>query len=188
MSSRAMLVYLNENWGWIALRGAVSIAFGALAIVWPGITLAALVLLWGAYALADGALALFAAFRIRDRGHPFWALAIVGMLGIAAGIATFVTPAITALVLLTVIATWALLMGGFQIAAAIRLRREIEHEWLLALSGALSLVFGLLLIFAPGEGAVALIWTIGSYSIAFGVALLALGLRMRRQAGRALRV
>lgn len=188
MASRAMLGYLNENWGWIALRGALSIAFGALAIAWPGITLAALVLLWGAYALADGALALVAAFRIRDRGKPFWALAIVGMLGIAAGIATFVTPALSALVLLSVIATWALLMGAFQIGAAIRLRREIEHEWLLALSGALSVVFGLLSILAPGEGAVALIWTIGLYAIAFGVALLLLGLRVRGYAGRALRV
>jgi hypothetical protein len=84
-----MLEYLGRNWGWVVLRGVAAVLFGLLAFAWPGITLAALVIVWGAYALVDGVLALIAACRVRDRGRPFWALLIVGLLGIAAGIVTF---------------------------------------------------------------------------------------------------
>ncbi len=170
---------LGRNWGWIVVRGIAAMIFGVLALVLPGITLAALVLLWGAYALADGIIALIAAFRIRDRGKPFWALLVVGILGIAAGILTFIWPGMTAIVLLAFIAAWSLVMGIFQIIAAVRLRKSIENEWLLGLSGLLSIIFGVLMLINPGAGALAVIWVIGAYAIVFGVLLIALGLKLR---------
>jgi len=170
---------LGRNWGWIVVRGIAAVIFGVLALVLPGITLAALVLLWGAYALADGIIALIAAFRIRDRGKPFWALLVVGILGIAAGILTFIWPGMTAIVLLAFIAAWSLVMGIFQIIAAVRLRKSIEKEWLLGLSGLLSIIFGVLMLINPGAGALAVIWVIGAYAILFGVLLIALGVKLR---------
>ena len=149
-----------------------------------GLTLAALVIVWGAYALADGVLALISAWRVRDQGKPFWPMAIVGLLGIAAGIVTFIWPGITALVLLLFIAAWAVVMGVFQIIAAIRLRKEIQNEWLLALSGILSVLFGIIMIVQPGAGALAVIWVIAAYAIVFGALLIWLGLRLKKRAQR----
>ena len=174
-----MLQDLRRNWGWILVRGIAAVLFGVLAFIWPVITLAVLVLLWGAYALVDGVLALIAAFRIRDRGRPFWALLIVGLLGIAAGIVTFFWPGMTTLVLVAFIGAWALVMGIFQIVAAIRMRKAIEGEWLLALSGVLSVIFGVLMLWNPGAGALAVIWVIAAYAIVFGVLLIALGVRLK---------
>jgi uncharacterized membrane protein HdeD (DUF308 family) len=174
-----MLPDLKRNWGWIVVRGVAAVIFGVLAFMWPAMTLAVLVLLWGAYALVDGVLAVIAAFRVRDRGKPFWALLIVGVLGVIAGILTFVWPGITTLVLLTFIAVWALVMGIFQIVAAIRLRKVIEGEWLMALSGIVSVIFGALMLWSPGAGALAVVWIIASYAIFFGILLIALGFRLK---------
>jgi len=176
-----MLEHLGRNWGWIVLRGVAAILFGILAFVLPGITLAVLVIVWGAYALADGILALVAAYRVRDQGKPFWSLVIVGVLGIAAGIVTFIWPGMTALVLLLFIAAWAVVMGIFQIIAAIRLRKEIQNEWLLGLSGVLSVLFGIIMFAQPGAGAIAVIWVIAAYAIVFGVLLIWLGLRLKKR-------
>jgi len=176
-----MLEHLGRNWGWIVLRGVAAILFGILAFVLPGITLAVLVIVWGAYALADGILALVAAYRVRDQGKPFWSLVIVGLLGIAAGIVTFIWPGMTALVLLLFIAAWAVVMGIFQIIAAIRLRKEIQNEWLLGLSGVLSVLFGIIMFAQPGAGALAVIWVIAAYAIVFGVLLVWLGLRLKKR-------
>ena len=180
-----MLEHLGRNWSWVVLRGVAAVLFGILAFAWPGITLAALVIVWGAYALADGVLALVAAYRVRDQGKPFWSLVIVGLLGIAAGIVTFIWPGMTALLLLMFIAAWAVVMGTFQIVAAIRLRKEIQNEWLLGLSGVLSVLFGIIMFVQPGAGALAVIWVIAAYAIVFGTLLIWLGLRLkRRSAGR----
>jgi uncharacterized membrane protein HdeD (DUF308 family) len=179
MLQDGMLQDLRRNWGWIVVRGVAGVIFGVLAFIWPAITLAVLVLFWGAYAVADGVLALIAAFRVRDRGKPFWALVIVGVLGLAAGLLTFFWPGVTALALLAFIAAWALLMGIFQIVAAIRLRKAIQHEWLLALSGVLSVIFGALMLWNPGAGALAVIWVIASYATVFGILLIALGFSLK---------
>jgi uncharacterized membrane protein HdeD (DUF308 family) len=176
-----MLEHLGRNWGWIVLRGVAAVLFGILAFALPGITLAVLVIVWGAYALADGILALIAAYRVRDQGKPFWSLVIVGLLGIAAGIVTFIWPGMTALLLLLFIAAWAVVMGIFQIVAAIRLRKEIQNEWLLGLSGALSVLFGIIMFVQPGAGALAVIWVIAAYAIVFGVLLIWLGLRLKKR-------
>lgn len=173
---------LGQSWGWIVSRGVAAVLFGVLAIAWPGITFAALVIVWGAYAIADGVLALIAAWQVRDQSRPFWSLIIVGVIGIAAGVATFAWPGITALALLMLIAAWALLIGIFQIVAAIRLRKEIENEWFLGLSGAVSVLFGVLMFARPGAGALAMLWTIGAYAIVFGVLLILLGFRLHSYA------
>jgi uncharacterized membrane protein HdeD (DUF308 family) len=180
MPQTALLGYLGREWGWIALRGALAILFGIVALLMPGITLAALVLVWGAYALIDGALALIAAFRVRDSGRPMWPFLVIGILSIGAGILTFMWPGLTALVLLMLIAVWAIFTGIFQIVAAIRLRKEIDNELLLGLSGALSVVFGLLMIARPGAGALAVVWIIGFYAMFFGALLIAVAFKVRR--------
>ena len=174
-----MLRHLHKQWGWIALRGVVAVLFGVIALAMPGITLAALVIAWGAYSVADGIVALVAAWQARHDGPQFWSFLGIGLLGIAAGVATFVWPGITQLVLLMVIAGWAVGTGMFEIVAAIRLRKEIQGEWALGLSGALSVLFGLMMFVSPGAGALAVLGLIAAYAIAFGVLLVVLGFRLR---------
>jgi uncharacterized membrane protein HdeD (DUF308 family) len=165
-----------RHWWAFALRGVVAILFGVLAFAWPGVTLTVLVLFWGAFALVDGVLALVAAFRT-DHDHR-WGLLLEGVVGIGAGIVTFVWPGLTALVLLYIIAVWALLTGVLELVAAVRLRKLIQNEWWLALSGIASVLFGVVLLAAPGAGAVAVVWLIAAYAIVFGVLNLALALRL----------
>jgi uncharacterized membrane protein HdeD (DUF308 family) len=174
-----MLGVMNaaDHWWAFALRGAAAIVFGVLAFAWPGLTLTVLVLFWGAYALVDGILTLLAAFRT-GQDHR-WALMIEGIAGIAAGVVTFFWPGLTALVLVYIIAFWALLTGVLEVVAAFRLRRVIHNEWWLGLSGLASLIFGIVLVISPGAGALALIWLIAAYAIVFGVLLLGLALRLR---------
>ena len=184
MAVPSMLANLAHSWHWVLLRGIFALLFGIFAFLWPGITLAVLVLVWGAYAIADGVMALIAAFTMHEEGKPMASLIIVGILGIAAGIVTFLWPGMTALVLLLFIASWAVLMGIFEIAAAIRLRKHIENEWLLALSGVVSILFSVLMFLQPGAGALAVVWLIGSFAIFFGILLIALGIRLKGLASR----
>ena len=171
---------LARNWWAIALRGVAAIIFGILAFVLPGITLAALVLLFGAYALVDGVFSLVAAIRGRGGDAPWWALAIEGVAGVAAGLITFFLPGLTALILLYVIAAWALVTGVLEIVAAVRLRKTITNEWWLAGSGVLSVAFGVFLALFPGAGALALVLWVGAYAIVFGALLVALAFRLRK--------
>ena len=181
-----MVMTLAHNWWVLALRGLCAIIFGILAFVWPGVTLGVLVLLYGAYALVDGVLAIIAALSKRQgSGLPWWALLLEGLLGIAAGLVAFVWPGITALFLLFLIAAWAIVTGIFEIIAAIRLRKEIEGELWLALSGIVSILFGVLLFVRPGAGALTVVWLIGTYAIFFGIFLLALAFRLKRFKERA---
>jgi len=174
-----ILPVLAKYWWLILLRGIVAILFGLLAFVWPGITLLTLILLYGAFALADGVLALGHAIMGGNVGSRWW-LALVGIAGIAAGLVTFFMPGLTALVLLFFIAGWAIAMGVFQIIGAIRLRKEIDNEWLIGLSGALSVLFGLVLLFAPGPGILGLIWVIASYAIVFGIMLVMEAFKLKK--------
>src|SRR5262249_4657498 len=148
--------------------------FGVIAFLWPGLLWLVVVFTFGAYALVDGIIALILAMTGRGQAGPWWALLLEGLLGIAVGILTFVWPGITQLVLLYVIAWWCLVTGLLQIVGAIQLRRRIEGEWLLALTGVLSVLLGLALAFLPLAGLLAVAWWIGAYSIAFGILLLAL--------------
>lgn len=170
---------LAQNWWVLLLRGIAGIIFGVLTFIWPEISLAALVLLFGAYAFADGVLALINGVRERRVNDRWWVLLLHGILGIAAGIVTVLWPGITALALLYIIAAWALVIGALEIAAAIRLRKEIEGEWLLALAGIASVALGILLFLFPGPGALALVIWIGAYALVSGVLLTILAFRLR---------
>ena len=177
------LVKLPRRWWAIALRGLLGILVGIVAFFMPLSTLFALVYLFGMYAFLDGLFNLIAAWRQTDRPKPWWGLLLSGIAGIGAAVISFVWPGITALVLVYVVSAWALLTGGLQIAAAVKLRKEIEGEWMLALSGIFSIVLGFLLVFFPEAGAIGLVWYLGAYAIAFGILLIALGWRLRtRQA------
>jgi uncharacterized membrane protein HdeD (DUF308 family) len=169
------------DWRAAAVRGAAAVLFGFLALVWPGLTLTALVLLYGAFVLVHGvstlADVLTHAPGTAGRRGP---LAFMGIVSVAAGIVTFLWPGITALVLLYIIAAWAVVTGAMEIAAAIELRRVIRREWLLVLGGVLSIAFGIVLVAAPGTGALAVTWLIGWYSVVYGALLVALAVRLRR--------
>jgi uncharacterized membrane protein HdeD (DUF308 family) len=170
---------LTDNWWAVVLRGLAALVFGVLTLVFPGISLAALVLLFGAYAIADGVLAIVAASRHRRAGEKWRAVALGGVAGIVAGIATFLMPAITALVLVYVIAARAIVVGTMEVAAAIRLRKVIKGEWLMALGGVASIVFGMMVALFPGIGALTMVLWIGAFSIVIGAVLVALGIRLR---------
>jgi len=176
-----MVHALAKNWWLLLLRGIAAIIFGVLAFAWPGVTLLTLILFYGAFALVDGVLAIIAAITGGAPG-PRWWLAIVGLLGIAAGLLTFLMPGLSALVLLFFIAGWAIATGVFQIIGAIQLRKEIDNEWFLILGGIISVLFGIGVMLAPGAGALALIWVIGTYALIIGVLLIALAFRLKKHA------
>jgi len=170
---------LIRNWWLVVLRGIVALIFGVLTIFRPGVTLAALILLFGAYAVVNGVFAVVAAIAHR-RGERHWvSLLLSGVLSIALGIVAFVLPGLTALSLLYVIAAWAIVTGVAEIATAIRLRRVITGEWLLVIAGVLSVLFGLFLVVFPGAGALTVTLWIGTYAIMLGILLIALGFRLR---------
>jgi uncharacterized membrane protein HdeD (DUF308 family) len=167
------------NWWALALRGLAGIVLGIAAFAWTGLTLAILVLLVAAYLLVDGLFALVAGTRSRS-----WLLILEGLLGIVAGLLAWRWPGITALVLVFLTAGWAIVTGGFEVAAAIVLRRVIRGEWILLLAGTLSVVFGILLVVNPVAGLVALVWIFGAYALLSGALMLALALRLRSLGGR----
>lgn len=173
------MINLTQNWWMIVLRGVLAILFGLTAFLWPGLTWLTLVLLFGVYALVDGVIAVVTGVtRIKDTPR-WWVFLLEGLISIAAGTVAVLRPGLTSFVLLAMIAAWAVLTGILEIAAAIRLRREINNEWLLILGGLLSIGLGVLLILQPLAGGLALIWTIGVYAVVFGVLLIALGLRLK---------
>jgi uncharacterized membrane protein HdeD (DUF308 family) len=173
------MMSLSQNWWMMILRGVLAIMFGVAAFVWPGLTWFSLVVLFGAYVLVDGVIALVAGLQNVGDSPRWWVFLLEGIVGIAAGITAFLWPGLTAYVLLMVIASWAIITGILEIAAAIRLRREITNEWALALGGLLSIGLGVLLFMRPVLGGLALVWTIGAYALIFGVLLIALGFRLR---------
>ena len=160
------------------MRGIAALVFGVLSLLWPGLSLLMLILLFGAYALVDGAFALTAA--ILGRGEARWWLVLVGLLGIGIGMATFLWPGLTALTLLYFIASWVVATGLLQIIGAIELRKAIENEWWLILDGAISVLFGIVLFAMPGAGALALIWLIALFAIAIGVLMIGFAFKVRK--------
>jgi uncharacterized membrane protein HdeD (DUF308 family) len=173
-------------WWTILVQGVAAIVFGLLTLMWPDLTLWALVVLFGAYVLVDGVSVLLDVFTGNAPRDDRAVLVFQGLAGVAAGIVTLVWPDITALALLFLIAAWAFVRGAMEIVAAVRYRRELRHEWLLGVSGVLSIVFGLLLVITPGAGALVITWLIGWYALVVGVVLLALAWRFRalRSGGR----
>ena len=170
---------LAGHWSSLAIRGVCALVFGILSFMWPALSLTTLVLIWGVYALIDGVLALIAGFKAK-----IWSLAFIGLMGVLAGIGAFVYPGMTALVLLYFIAAWAIVTGILAIYIAIHLRKELTGEWVLALAGVLSAVFGAMLIARPGAGALAVVFLIAGYAVAFGVLLLVLAFKLKSLPGR----
>ena len=178
---QAALPAETGHWWALALRGVIAILFGLAAFLRPDIALGALILLFGAYALVDGAFAIVGVFGGTRAGTPRWLLLLEGVVGILAGLIAFIRPGLTAVALLYLVAAWAIVTGIAEIATAIRLRQEIRGEWALIVGGILSVLFGLLLAVLPGVGILSLIWLIGAYAVVFGVLLLIAAFRVRGQ-------
>lgn len=174
------LASLSRWWWAVALRGVAAIIFGLIAIAWPGLTLFWLILVFGAYAIVDGVIEVYAAFVDRARnGDRWWVGVLEGIVSVAAGLIAWIWPGLTALALLYLIAAWAVVTGIMEIMLAIEYRRAIQGEWMMVLGGLLSIAFGLVLFVYPRSGALSMIWVIGIYAIIFGIALIVLGFRLR---------
>jgi uncharacterized membrane protein HdeD (DUF308 family) len=168
----------TQNWGMFVVRGVLALALGVLVFVAPGPSLAALILVFAAYAIVDGILAI--GLGVSARGGPRWLLVLSGILGIAIGVYTTVSPGVTAVALVLLIGSFAIVRGVGEAATAIRLRSTIENAWLYVLSGVVSVAFGTFLIVSPGDGVLAVLFLIGYYAIFAGVTYLAIGFRLRQ--------
>jgi len=175
-----MLSNISSNWWLLALRGALAVMFGVAAFVWPGLTFEVLVLLFGAYAFIDGVIMFSFGLMAAGDKQQWWPMVLGGIIGIAVGVLTFAQPAAMALALVYVVGAWAIVTGLLEIVAAIRLRDVISNEWLMGVSGALSILFGALVLYQPNAGALTLVWLFGLYAILAGVSQISLGLRVRR--------
>ena len=173
---------LVNNWNLLVVRGILAVLFGIGTLLVPGVTLVALVIMFGAYALVDGIVTSVMAIKDRQEQSNWWLWLLLGLVSIAAGVVTFVYPGITAISLFYLIVAWAITSGVLEVILAIELRKVIQGEWLLVLDGILSVVFGILLVAQPAAGALAVLWLIGIYAIAFGVTTLVLAFRLRKLA------
>jgi uncharacterized membrane protein HdeD (DUF308 family) len=175
-----MLATILSHYWWMTLiRGVIAILFGIMLFAWPQMSLASLVLVFGAFALADGVANVVTAIGGREENETWWVLLLSGLAGVGVGVLTFLNPGATALALLFYIAIWAIATGLLQVVAAVRLRKEIEGEFWLGLAGLASIVFGALIAARPGEGALAVLWLIATYAIAYGVILIVLAFQAR---------
>lgn len=175
-----MLDLIARNWWVFLIRGLVSILFGLTAIIWPGLTLIALVWLFGVYAIIDGVASIWSGFTNRNRHDRWWVEILIGIAGIVAGVLVVALPGLSALALMYFIATWMIIIGVLLIVFAIRMRQEIANEWLLGISGLLSVILGIIFLIFPGSGALSLVFWIGSYAILSGILLIAFAFRLRR--------
>jgi uncharacterized membrane protein HdeD (DUF308 family) len=184
----------TRNWGWFALRGVLAIALGIGALLLPAAALFAFATIFAAYSFVDGVFALVSGIRgARDREERWGALVLTGVAGIAVGVIFLFFPLLGtvayAVMAVVMVAVWAILTGAFEIATAWRLRREITGEWLLIVSGALSVLLGVFLLAllwtAPGVTMLSVAWLIGIYALAAGVVLLVVAYRLRRHGKRA---
>lgn len=177
-----MLDTIASGWWMLLIRGLAAIAFGLLAFFWPGITLFVLIILFAAHCVVDGAMAMALGLQLRKQADstPWLFIMLMGAISVGAGIATFAWPGLTAVVLLFLIAGWAIARGVFEVVAAVHFRKVIENEWFLAMAGVLSVLFGVCLIAWPGAGLLSLMWLVGSFSMAFGILMCLLAFRLRR--------
>jgi uncharacterized membrane protein HdeD (DUF308 family) len=172
---------VGKEWGWIALRGIAAFIFGVLALMWPMLSIVFLAVMWGAFIFADGVFSLMASWELHRQGVRWWPYLLYGLLGLVAGALTLLWPGISAFILVYIIAFWALIGGIAQITAAIRLRKEITDEWSLILLGAISVLFGLLILFSPApQAVVAIAWMVGIYAMISGILSLMLAFKVRR--------
>lgn len=174
------MMNLTRNWWLLVVRGLLAILFGLIALLWPGLTWLALILMFGVYALMDGAFAILSSL-VRSRYSPrWWVFLLEGLVSVAAGVIALMRPGFAGFALVIVIAVWAILTGIFEVAAAIRLRREITNEWMLGFGGIVSIAFGILMFFQPATAGLVITLMIGAYALIFGILLVALGFRLRK--------
>jgi uncharacterized membrane protein HdeD (DUF308 family) len=174
-----MLLTVCKRWWVLLLRGIAAVALGICAIVWPALTITTLILCFGIFSIIDGIGAIVLGFRGEADGTVWWTMVILGLLATAAGVVVLAWPALGLAALVTIVAISALLRGAFEIYAAIVLRKEIDDEWILGLSGALSALFGVLILYHPTAGVLAITLLIGAYMIAVGAFAIALALRLK---------
>src|SRR5215471_4578826 len=174
-----LLETLKRHWWVPVLRGVCAIIFGIMAFVYPGLTVAVLVLLFGAWVLVDGIFRIIAAFGHRASDPDWGWQLVIGILGIIVGLLTFHAPQVTALALVIYIAAWALMIGASEIVLAIKLRHEIKGEWFVILMGLASIIFAILLLWNPIAGATAVIWLIAWYAIVLGILAIFFGFRLK---------
>jgi uncharacterized membrane protein HdeD (DUF308 family) len=177
-----MLNVLARNWWALLIRGIVAIVFGIFAFAWPAPTLVVLALLFGAYAFVDGVFAIVAAVRAAQAHERWWTFVLEGVVGLAIAAITAYDVGITLLALYFTIAAWAFLTGILEIAAAIQLRKQMSNEIMLGLAGIFSILFGVLMLWRPVAGAIAIVWIIAIYAIIFGIMMVGLSLRLRPHA------
>jgi uncharacterized membrane protein HdeD (DUF308 family) len=170
---------LHRSWWVLLLRGAAAIVFGVLTWLQPAASAAALLLVFGAYVFVDGLLGSYTAIKSRHESRHWWVILLWGLTGVVVGVLTVINPAVTALVLTLYIGVWALITGVMEIIAAIRLRKEIEGEWLLVLGGVISLLFGAFVLAQPGAGMMAMLWVLATYAVVFGLLIVILAFRIR---------
>ena len=176
---RQRLSAIAANWRVLALRGLVALLFGLVILFWPGLVLAVLSLLFGVYVLVDGGIVLVPALRTSDRGARRWLPLAEGTVGVISGLVALLWPAMTPRGLLYVIAGWAFVTGILKITTAIALRSEVENAWLLAGSGGLSVLFGVILAALAGSEVPALAPFIGVFAIVVGLSLIVFAFRTR---------
>ena len=174
-----LLETLKRHWWVPVIRGIAAIVFGIIAFVYPGLTIATLVLFFGAWILIDGIFRIVGAIGHRASDPDWGWQLVIGLLGIVVGLLTFHAPQITALALVIYIAAWALMIGASEIALAVKMRREIKGEWFLILMGLASIVFAVLLLWNPIAGAAAVIWLIAWYAVVLGILAIFFGFRLR---------
>jgi len=178
----AMSDLLARNWWAVALRGVFTILFGLAAFALPLTTITSLVLLFAVYMLVDGVFAIVAGMRAAAR-HERWGLLILeGLVDLAAGVVALALPGLTLLLMISLLGIWSVVTGALLLVAAFRLHGG-HGRWLLALSGLVSLVWGILLWLSPVAGALVLTWWLGGYALAFGVVMLVLAFRLRGRRG-----
>ena len=170
--------WIIRHWWTFVLRGVLAILFGIVAVIWPGLTVATLIVIFGAYLLVDGVFSIGAAFV--NGGNGRWVqYLLIGVIDVIIGLATLIWPGVTALGLIWFIGIWSVIVGVLQIFGSFRLRQSVGNEIWALVSGVLAVLVGLYLMVFPGSGAVALVWVIGIYAIVFGAMLMALGFQLR---------
>jgi uncharacterized membrane protein HdeD (DUF308 family) len=171
---------LASNWGWVVARGVAGIIFGILALAWPGATFMSLLMLFAVFVFFEGIANVLSAVSGGRAREPMWGtLLLEGLLSIGLAVLAVLAPARMAIAVVWTIGFWAIITGALRIGAAVRLRKLLEHEWLMALSGLAAIGFGLFMLFRPAIGAIAMLWWLGAYELVFGVTMIAVGFRLR---------
>lgn len=180
----SILAQLSRSWWLFLVRGLLAILFGVLALLKPGVTMEALLLYLGAWFLVDGVVKVFGAFSGSTPKDDKGLLALTGLLGVLLGILTFTSPLATGLAILMFIAAWAIVTGGFEIYTALKLRHEIEGEWVLILLGLVSILFGVYCVYAPLVSGIGITMALGVFALVIGIVNIVFAFRLKGLAGR----